>query len=78
MTLQKVKRALAGLAFVGIPLVVAASCDPYGGASFYRNDDSDCYGGCDGWVTDGYWYDDYYYDPYYYDDYYYDEVIFLP
>ena len=82
MALRKTKRWLGALAFIGVPLVVAASCDPYGGASFYRDDDSGdyCYGGCGdgGYWYDPYYYDPYYYDPYYYDPYYYEEVIFVP
>ena len=73
MTWRNVKRSLAALAFMGVPLVVSGSCDRYGGVSFFRDDDAYDYGFFDPWVVDEYWY-----DPYYYDTYYYDEVIFLP
>lgn len=53
------KATLVALACGGIPLVTAASCDPYYGMSFFRDDDSD------------YYYDDYYYDDYYFDGGYY-------
>lgn len=57
--LFRAKAVLVGLACAGIPLVTAATCDPYGGGSFYRDDDSDYY------YDDGYYYDGpYYYDPY--------------
>jgi hypothetical protein len=66
MTWHKVKKTLAALAFVGIPLAISASCDPRRGTlGLYRYDN---YGLFDVWVDDEYWYDDYYYD----------EVIFLP
>ena len=68
MTWRRIKRALTALAFVGVPLVVSASCDRFGGASFYRDDDYDDSGFWDVWVEDDYWYNEYYYD----------EVIFLP
>lgn len=60
------------MAIGGIPLVTAASCDPYGGIAFFRDDDNG-----DGYVDVVY--DDWYYDCWdcFYDDYYYDDVYLI-
>jgi hypothetical protein len=59
------------LAMAGIPLITTVSCDPYGGLSFYRDDDyDDCY-----FWDDCYYNDCYFWDDCYYDDYYYDEIV---
>lgn len=70
---RKMKRWLIGLATAAVPLVTAASCDPYSGFSFFRDDDNgyggSCYFDC---YADPY----YYVDPYYYDDCYYDDCYY--
>ncbi len=66
-----IKRWFIGLAVAAAPLVTAASCDPYAGFNFFRDDDAgdyddDCFFGC--YYDDGYYYDDCYYDDCYYDE----------
>jgi len=69
MTQRRIKALLIGLSCAAIPLVTAASCNPYS-AEFYRDDDEDdCYGDC-------YYDEGFYYDDCYYGDCYYDEVIY--